>query len=173
MNWRDNLRNLRFWLLKNKRNLTLLFGGLATLVALIASQICVVFITSNSIPYDVCLQVYNLTPRKYDLCAFTRKGQRLIKYVIGVEGDKIINLADAVYVGGFRVGKAVRTEKLTPIEDCEIPAGYVFVSGRHPQSLDSRYKEFGLVKISELQGRVFGLVKRDDFHEDTFINWRD
>ena len=174
MNWRKNLSNLKFWLLKNKRNLIQLFAGLAVVVVLIASQICLVFITTPSIPYSLCLQVYHATPQKYDLCALNYKGRRLVKYIIGVEGDQIMNLADAIYVNGFRVGKAERSAQLTPLDDgVEIPAGYVFVSGRHPKSLDSRYKEFGFVKVSDLKGKVFGLVKRDDFSEDTFINWYD
>ena len=136
MNWRKNLSNLRFWLLENSRNLVRLFAGLALTVALIASQICLVFITTPSIPYSLCLQVYHATPQKYDLCAFNYKGRKLVKYIIGVEGDKIMNLADAIYVDGFRVGKAERSAQLTPLEDgIEIPAGYVFVSGRHPKSL--------------------------------------
>ena len=172
MNWRKNLSNLKFWLTKNRKNLAMLFGGLALTVALIASQICLVFITTPSIPYSLCLQVYHTTPRKYDLCAFNYKGRKLVKYIIGVEGDKIMNLADAIYVDGFRVGKATRTKLLTPLDDgIEVPQGYVFVSGRHPRSLDSRYKEFGFIKVSDLKGKVFGLVKNDDFKEDTFINW--
>lgn len=173
MNWKDNLRNLELWLLKNKRTLAWVFCSLIVFVGFIASQIRIVVITSGSIPYEVCLQVYHAIPKKYDLCAFIYNGQRLVKYIVGEEGDKIINLADAIYVDGFRIGKAVRTNKLTPIEDCEIPRGYVFVSGRHPASLDSRYKEFGFVKISDLEGKVFGLVKRNDFQEDTFVNWHD
>lgn len=173
MNWKKNLYNIKSWVLKNKRNLVWIFGGLGALIALIASQICIVFIKTNSIPYSVCLQIRYLTPKKYDLCAFKYKGRKFIKYIIATEGDKVINLADAIYVDGVRVGRAIRTNQLTPLDDCEVPEGYVFVSGRHPQSLDSRYKEFGFVKVSDLKGKVIGLAKRDDFFEDTFINWRD
>lgn len=173
MNWKNNLSNLKEWILRNARSLMWIFGGLAVVIALVASPLCVVFITTNSIPYSICLQMRCITPQKYDLCAFTYKGHKFIKYIIGTEGDKVINLADAIYVGGFRVGKAERTNQLTPLSDCKIPKGYVFVSGRHPKSLDSRYREFGFVKISDLEGKVFGLVKRDDFKENTFINWKD
>lgn len=173
MNWKSNLYNAKNWIIQNKRNLMWMFGGLAALIALIASQICIVFVRTNSIPYSVCLQMRHMSPKKYDLCAFRYKGHKFIKYIVAIEGDKVINLADAIYVDGLRIGKAERTNQLTPIDDCEIPEGYVFISGRHPQSLDSRYKEFGFVKISDLKGKVFGLVKRDDFREDTFINWRD
>lgn len=173
MDWKNNLSNVKEWMVQNVRNLVWIFGGLAMALALLASQLCVIFITTNSIPYSVCLQMRHMTPQKYDLCAFMYKGHKFIKYIIGMEGDKIINLADAIYVDGFRVGKAERTNQLTPLDDCTIPKGYVFVAGRHPKSLDSRYKEFGLVKFLDLEGKVFGLVKRDDFKEDTFINWRD
>lgn len=173
MNWKNNLSNIKEWVLQNVRGLIWFFGGLAIVIALIVSQLCVVFVRTNSIPYSVCLQMRHMPPQKYDLCAFMYKGYKFIKYIIGIEGDKVINLADAIYVDGFSVGRAERTNQLTPLDDCTIPKGYVFVSGRHPKSLDSRYKEFGLVKVSDLEGKVFGLVKRDDFTEDTFINWRD
>lgn len=173
MNWKNNLFNLKEWVLKNTHSLIWIFGGLALAVIVVASQLCVVFITTNSIPYSVCVQMRHITPQKYDLCAFTYKGHKFIKYLIGIEGDRIMNLSDAIYVDGFRIGKAERTTQLTPIDDCVIPSGYAFVSGRHPKSLDSRYKEFGFVKIADLEGKVFGLVKRDDFEEDTFINWKD
>ena len=173
MNWKNNLSNLKEWIFQNARSLMWIFGGLAVVIALVASQLCVVFVSTNSIPYSICLQMRHVMPQKYDLCAFIYKGHKFIKYIIGTEGDTVINLADAIYVGGFRVGKAERTSRLTPCNDCKIPNGYVFVAGRHPQSLDSRYKEFGFVKISDLEGKVLGLVKRDDFKEDTFINWKD
>lgn len=173
INLTDNLSNLKFWLIKNKRKLICFFSVFALIVALISSQICILFIETNSIPFSVCLQIRYLPPQKYDLCALNYNGHKLVKYIIGIEGDKIINLVNAIYVGGFRVGKAEKTDLLTPIENCTIPEGYVFVSGRHPKSLDSRYKEFGLIKVSDLEGKIFGLVKRDDFREDTFINWRD
>ena len=32
--------------------------------------------------------------------------------------------------------------------------GYVFVAGDHPKSFDSRYDEFGLVNIENIQGRA-------------------
>jgi conjugal transfer pilin signal peptidase TrbI len=160
---------------QNIRNVVLLFCGLGVLVALLASQICIVETTSNSIPYYWCLQVYNLKPKKDDLCAFNFRGRKFIKYLVGTAGDEIkysvgnARIGKVVYVGYTRVGWAKasvasvesvspgETYHFSPIPEGKIPEGYVFVAGTHEDSLDSRYKEFGLIPVSAIRGKAFGL----------------
>jgi conjugal transfer pilin signal peptidase TrbI len=121
-----------------------------------------IFLNSASVPFKVCLQVYNLKPKKGDLCSFDFKGRTFVKYMVGISGDEIQRVGRVVYVGEARVGEAKETELLSPIEEGKILEGYVFMAGTHPDSLDSRYKEFGLIKESDIRGRAFGLVAAPD-----------
>lgn len=152
----NNIKNLKCWLQQNRNKIAIFFFSLGGFVALLSSQICIVFTTSESIPYSVCLQIYHLVPQKGDLCAFNFSGKKFIKYVFGTAGDRIKNVNGVIYVGEKRIGLAQKTEYLTPVENGVVPEGYIFVSGTHPDSLDSRYQEFGLVKLSEIKGKVFG-----------------
>lgn len=138
----------------------LMVGGaiLCLLWAIAVTQIKIIFLNSDSIPYKVCLQIYNLKPKKDSLCAFNFKGRTFVKYLVGTAGDEIQYIDKVVYVGSTRVGEVKKTELLTPIPAGKIPEGYVFMAGTHPDSLDSRYKEFGLIPESELKGRYFGCV---------------
>ena len=70
MSWNNNLFNIKEWMIRNLRHLAWIFGGVAVTTVLIASQLCVVFVSTNSIPYSICLQMRHVTPQKYDLCAF-------------------------------------------------------------------------------------------------------
>jgi len=156
--------NLRLWLYKNRKCITNIFVGSIALVAILASQICIVETTSNSTPYSWCLQVYNLKPKKGNLCAFNFKGRRFIKYMVGTAGDEIKYVGKEVYVGTTKVGKAKKTKLLTPVTEGTILKGYVFMAGTHEDSLDSRYKEFGLIKVSDIRGRAIGLWRhKEDF----------
>ncbi len=129
------------------------------LLILIVSQICIVFTTSPSVPYSVCLLVYNLKPQKGDLCAFKFKDRRFIKYILGKAGDRISNIQGTIYIGSNKVGKVRNVNNLTPINEGIIPDGYMFVAGTHPDSFDSRYKEFGLIRKANLEGKVYGIVR--------------
>lgn len=157
----NRLYNLKCWLQENRRNILLIFFSLGAVLAIISSQICVVFNKSPSVPYSVCLQVYNCNPQKGDLCAINYNGRKLIKYVAGVEGDVIRNIYNDIWIENIRVGKAKKTAVLSPVKAGVVPKGYVFVIGTHPLSLDSRYNEFGLVKTSDIRGTVFGLIEQE------------
>ena len=112
-----------------------------------------------SIPYKLCLQFFNVEPKKGDLCAIDFRGKKLLKYLVGTEGSKIRNINDVIFVDGKRIGRAEKSKFLTPVKNGEIPAGQAFLAGTHLDSLDSRYKEFGLVKISDIRGKIIGLTR--------------
>ncbi len=133
--------------------------GCLLLLILLATQISIVLVTSPSIPYRLCLQVYNLKPRVGDICVFNFKGRKFLKYLVGTAGDQIKNVNNNIYVGNSKVGYAETNSIITPINNGIIPEGYVFVVGTHEKSFDSRYKEFGLVKIEDIRGRAFGLMR--------------
>jgi conjugal transfer pilin signal peptidase TrbI len=76
--------------------------------------------------------------------------------LVGLEGDEVRNIDGQIFVGFQKVGAAKKTELLTPIKSKIISKGFAFVAGTHEDSLDSRYEEFGLVKLSDIQGKAVG-----------------
>ncbi|MCR5224749.1 MAG: S26 family signal peptidase [Alphaproteobacteria bacterium] len=133
--------------------------GSILLLLLLATQINIVFVTSPSIPYRLCLQVYNMKPRVGDICVFNYKGRKFLKYLVGTAGDSIKNINNNIYVGNSKVGYAETNNVITPINNGIISEGYVFVAGTHEKSFDSRYKEFGLIKVNDIRGRACGLMR--------------
>lgn len=142
------------------------------LLVILVTQVKLVYLTSESIPYKYCVQFYNLKPEKGDLCVFdyypkgkTRKESNetrftFIKYIAGVAGDYVKREGNKIYVNGKLIGEAKGESELHPIDSIVIPKGYVFVKGTHKDSLDSRYKEFGLVKEEAIKGKAIGWLKR-------------
>ncbi len=143
------------------------------LLGILLTQVRLIYLTSESIPYKYCVQFYNIKPEKGDLCVFdyypkgkTRKESKesrftFIKYIAGVEGDYVKREGNKIYVNEKLIGEAKEDTGLHPIDSKEIPKGYVFVRGTHEDSLDSRYEEFGLVKEENLRGKAIGWIRRD------------
>ena len=146
------------WL--EKHYFKVLFLGLFPMFlwSVLVTQMKIIVLNSESVPFRVCVQVYNLKPEKGELCAFNFKGQTFVKYMVGVAGDEIKNFKGTIYVGTTKVGKAKRTKLLSPIPEGKIPEGYVFMAGTHPDSLDSRYKEVGLIPVADIKGKAFGVL---------------
>ena len=103
-----------------------------------------------------------------------RKGDHMIKLVVGLPGDKIfINEKNEVLIlkrreGGdyddifsFYAGKAkTHTKTGRPIETILpgiIPEGQFYVYAPHPDSLDSRYSITGLLTQADILGKSFSL----------------
>lgn len=80
---------------------------------------------------------------------------RLAKCIAGLPGDQIKLLEDMVYVNDLCIGECQHITPsgriLTTIQEQTIPPGLVFVYGQHLKSFDSRYNEFGLVKIDDIK----------------------
>lgn len=90
-------------------------------------------------------------------------GKKIIKQIIGLEGDKIwYDAEQCLWVNDKRIGflksKSKDSRFLTPLATQVIPKGYVFVYSEHESSFDSRYKELGLIPISSLEGKVLPLI---------------
>ena len=45
----------------------------------------------------------------------------------------------------------------SPIQSGTIPEGYVYVCGSHPDSFDSRYAEFGLIRVENIREKLWPL----------------
>jgi len=82
--------------------------------------------------------------------------QIFAKRLIGLPGDRIIK--DRTGLKIIRALPVLKETKegypLTPLATQIVPEGYVFVTGDHPRSVDSRYEEFGLVKQEEIWGKA-------------------
>lgn len=82
----------------------------------------------------------------------------LAKEIVGLPGDEIRIQNDHIYVNNEDVGEIKKTTSkqipLQPILDKIVREGYVFVRGINERSFDSRYAEFGLVPIDNIQDKL-------------------
>jgi signal peptidase I len=155
--WEEEIRKAIFW--RKCRKYGFWAAIYAGFLVLFFSQARFVTLDSPSIPYRLCLRIFHLKPQKGDICVFEKQGLALFKYIAAAEGDEIRNVKDEIYVNGKYVCRAEATETLTPVRNFFVPSGYVFVLGTHESSLDSRYEEFGLVRVSDIKGIAIGLWK--------------
>ncbi len=90
------------------------------------------------------------------------QGDGFVKYLMGVQGDRVEVQGDHVYLttsrGRFDMGRCKPRSRhgapLQPIEAQVIPPGYVYVWAPHIDALDSRYAVLGLVPTSAIQGKA-------------------
>ena len=120
------------------------------------ANVRIIRIKSISIPYKYCLHLLKVSPKKGDLCVLEKGGITIVKYIAGEKGDSIKVVENSVLINEKEVCKFKPDSKLIPIKDQIINVGYVFVMGTHPDSFDSRYAWFGLVKTSDIQGKAIG-----------------
>jgi len=84
--------------------------------------------------------------------------QPFVKRIAGIAGDRIENRDGEIFVAGRSIGIAKSHARdgrpLAAISDQIIPAGYVFMTGTHVDSYDSRYAEIGLVPLERVMGRA-------------------
>ena len=80
----------------------------------------------------------------------------LVKRVIGVEGDKIKIQDGEVYVNDEKLDEPyIHNEKTEGNTNTVVPKDCVFVLGDNREiSFDSRYKEVGFIKESDIEGKV-------------------
>ena len=84
-----------------------------------------------------------------------REGSVWVKRIAGLPGERITVNGRKVFVGGRPAGKAMKSGTLSgplePAAEGVIPAGQVFLAGESGNSLDSRYRSFGLIPLRTLQ----------------------
>lgn len=107
---------------------------------------------TNSVPYTLFFTTKKEQPEKGDYVTFYHKNypKKLVKKVIGIEGDTVKIEGSQMSVCGEIVGDMIEVSQTgyrpSPLREKAIPEGYFFVKGDHLQSFDSRYEEFGLLK---------------------------
>lgn len=120
---------------------------------------------TDSHPKHYFLHLPYCEPRLYNHTVIFSQwyGKKIIKQIVGVEGDKVWYTNDGcLWVNDRKIGflklYSQKNQVLTPILTQFIPEGYVFVYSDHEWSFDSRYQELGLVPISALKGKVIPLL---------------
>jgi signal peptidase I len=79
------------------------------------------------------------------------------KRILGLPGDRIIRKKHSLKIGDHVLPLLRQTKEGHPLNALSlkvVPPGYVFVVGDHPRSFDSRYEEFGLVKMENIYGKA-------------------
>ena len=147
---------MKLEVLQNQRSLVLKILVAAVLFFLAKANVRIINLVSPSLPYKFCVHLLKAKPQRGDLCVFQKRGSTIVKYLVGLEGDEVRNIDGQIFVGFQKVEAAKKTKLLTPIKSKVIPKGFAFVAGTHEDSLDSRYEEFGLVKLSDIQGKAVG-----------------
>jgi conjugal transfer pilin signal peptidase TrbI len=112
---------------------------------------------SPSLPYKLfaCGPLKQL--KRQDYISFYHPTSRcpLAKQIIGISGDRIDLRGDHIFVNDYDCGKAFNKTSsglpLTPLDEEQILDGYLFVHAPHPDSFDSRYEQFGLIKCDQLK----------------------
>lgn len=153
---------------KSSRNVILgsmgfVFGFGVILILSFCVQIVVSETDSHSKHYFLHLKFYKPGLSNHSLVYSEWYGKKIIKKIVGVEGDKIwYDQTHCLWVGNQRIGFQKPISKdmraLTPIEGQVIPKGYAFVYSEHQSSFDSRYQELGLVPVTGLEGFIVPLI---------------
>ena len=131
------------------------------------AQHYLLFNWTRSLPYSVVWLEPTPTFARGDLVVYRfegtelmylKKGQRFFKRIVGVAGDRVSVEERHVVVNGVDAGIAKQYtldgHRLEPVAPGVIPLGYFYVQGTHPMSFDSRYRESGLVHVSQIIGKV-------------------
>ena len=145
-------------------------GWSLTLVAAVAAFSARYTIGINATPslaYTLCIIVKgDLDLRRGDLAAFRWHGGGpypagvvFTKVIRGMPGDEVTRVEREFFVNGEPVGQAKPSsrarEPLAVGPTGVIPEGRFFVSGTHPDSLDSRYALAGWIPRDALIGKAY------------------
>lgn len=109
---------------------------------------------TDSLPYKVFISRPLETLRKFSFVSLHHNAtpNLLVKQVVGLAGDEIKYEGNHLFVNEYDCGTA---HKLTPIQTGKIPEGYVFLHATHKDSFDSRYQEFGLIPMTQLEEELW------------------
>ena len=103
------------------------------------------------------LSYFRKNPSRGDVIAFEKDGQKIIKRIIGIEGDKIESVDGTILINGYvleeeYIDKNVETNF---VNSFEVPEGCYFVLGDNMEnSYDARYWDETYVSKDDIIGRV-------------------
>lgn len=103
------------------------------------------------------LSYFRKNPSRGDVIAFEKDGQKIIKRIIGIEGDKIESVDGTILINGYvleeeYIDKNVETNF---VNSFEVPEGCYFVLGDNREnSYDARYWDETYVSKDDIIGRV-------------------
>lgn len=129
--------------------------------ALEMRKICIIKNISESLPFSYFFgyPIKNVTRGMYVSFYHPDFKSLIVKKVTGVPGDEICVQNSEIYVNHIPNGQIKNLSssgiELSALEDTIIPEGFIYVSGFHEASFDSRYKQFGLIPIKLLKERVW------------------
>lgn len=114
---------------------------------------------TESLPQKFFVKKENLkNPSKGDYILFSHPWvkTKLVKEVVGVAGDFIQVEENRVFVNGRDCGQCLTFsprsgKRFSSIESGIIPEGFFFVYAPHRESFDSRYREFGLISLENVE----------------------
>lgn len=141
----------------------ILFCVTCLIVGILTDRIHLMINQSSSYPERYFLHLPKVNPSKGDITIYEHtSGKRLIKKIIGMEGDRIAyDRQGFLWVGKTKVGKPHTSNPqgimLHALPACVIPRDHVFLYAPHNQSLDSRYQEVGLVYRKYLIGKAIAI----------------
>lgn len=118
---------------------------------------------SPSLPYKLFLSrpVKQITKNQYVTLEHPRSTLLVAKQIIGIAGDFVSVEGEKLLINGHECGTILKRSSsgidYHAIATGKIPDGYVFAFAPHEESFDSRYQEFGLVKIEQIKERLWPL----------------
>lgn len=178
--------------MNKRTSILILGACLGLILGFVLSQTHLTINHSPSLGYKAFLCFKGLTPKRGDFVSIEGhptayfEGLHYTKRLVALPGERIqihdnqghkTRVHDnrvhdnrvhesQMFVGDHFVGTLRTTTRdgkaLHPLKTTAIPEGQVFVSAYNPQSFDSRYEEFGLVKETCITGICMGLLKTDD-----------
>lgn len=146
---------------KMRRRLSLLIVicvGLCVMAAQPEQRYGLRFNRTDSLPYTLFVSRSGYAEAQIgDYVCFRKEGRplRLVKQVMGIPGDQIELREKTLWVANRNCGDIVSTERVHPIGENVVPEGHVFVCASHPESFDSRYAEFGLLELDQIEEQVW------------------
>jgi len=121
---------------------------------------------TESLPGTIFLVEKDVMPRRFELIAFRWEpnwpyphGTIFVKKLIGVPGSIVTAKGRDFFVDGITVGYAKERAKtgeplkIGPVG--EISSRHYYVSGTHPDSLDSRYLLTGWIDQNQIVGKAY------------------
>ena len=113
---------------------------------------------SDSLPHKIFISFQgkpkHFSKGMYVVFRHPEFSKQIIKRIEGIPGDQITRTENGPCVQNTVF--PVKSKK--PMALSVIPPNYYFVAGSNPNSYDSRYEQFGLVHIHQIQGGVWPII---------------